>query len=97
MFEPPNPFPNDRPFTDNVGSNNSLFSNTMPNGLKNDDSVEFAAVPKGKNSSTPILKRLFVVALVVGLVLGGICAVGVVKLINYWGLNDVPQPTEVDR
>ncbi|HIK33088.1 MAG TPA: hypothetical protein IGS17_19130 [Oscillatoriales cyanobacterium M59_W2019_021] len=97
MFEPPNPFPNDRPFADNAGNNNSLFSNNMPDGLKPDDSIEFATVPKGKNASTPILQRLFVICLIVGLILGGICAIGVVKLIHYWGLNDVPQSTEINR
>lgn len=92
MFEPPNPFPNDRPFSDNLGNSNSVFSKNSSDG------IEFGTVPIGKNPSTPILKRLFVICLTVGLVVGSICAFGVVKLIKYWGLNDVPQPsTEVDR
>ncbi|MGB3559986.1 MAG: hypothetical protein WBG66_00675 [Geitlerinemataceae cyanobacterium] len=98
MFEPPNPFQNDRPFSDNAGSNNSVFSKNSSDGLKPDESIEFAAVPSGKTPSTPILKRLFVICLVAGLVLGAICAFGVVKLIKYWGLNEVPAPpTQIDR
>ena len=96
MFEPPNPFQNDRPFSDNSG-NNSVFSQNSSDGFKSDDSIEFAAVPTGKTPSTPILKRLFVICLVAGLVLGAICAVGVVKLIKYWGLNEVPTPTEIEK
>lgn len=97
MFEPPNPFPNDRPFSDNLG-NNSVFSKNSSDGFNSSEGIEFSAVPTGQTPSTPILKRLFVICLTVGLVVGSICAFGVVKLIKYWGLNDVPQPsTEVDR
>jgi hypothetical protein len=95
MFEPPNPFANDRPFSENMGNNNSLFSKNSSDGFNPSEAIEFAAVPKGKTPSSPILKRLFVICLIAGLVLGSICAFGVVKLIKYWGLNEIPASTEM--
>jgi hypothetical protein len=37
---------------------------------------------------------LYVILLVIGLAIGGVVAVGVVNLLDRWGLTEVPTPIE---
>ena len=83
MFQPPDPFKNESPFPTN-----------LPEPSEISDPVEFAHIPKGRTPFTPILKKLFIICLILGLVLGVILSIGVVKLIKYWGLTDVPTQSD---
>ncbi|MDY6941077.1 MAG: hypothetical protein SWY16_25890 [Cyanobacteriota bacterium] len=59
-------------------------------------SDEFAVLPEGKTAATPILKKIFIWCLVGGVILGAVLSVGVVKLLKYWGLTDVPQQPQIE-
>ncbi|MBO0349401.1 hypothetical protein J0895_09840 [Phormidium pseudopriestleyi FRX01] len=39
-------------------------------------------------------KRLYIILLVIGLSIGGVAAIGVVNLLNRWGLTQPPPPVE---
>lgn len=56
-----------------------------------DDSIEFAEIPKIYHPDTgKVLQKVFIGLLVIGLVLGGFMAVGVITLMNKAGLFGVP-------
>lgn len=56
-----------------------------------DDSIEFAEIPKIYHPDTgEILQKVFIGLLVIGLVLGGFMAFGVITLMNKAGLFGVP-------
>ncbi|MGK7933718.1 MAG: hypothetical protein AB4041_20125 [Microcystaceae cyanobacterium] len=52
--------------------------------------------PPDKNAAKRTLRNLFLILLTVGISLGVLLSIGLVKLLNNWGLTDKPQPTQVD-
>jgi hypothetical protein len=61
--------------------------------LGNADPLENS--PTSRSSVTQqAFKRLYVILLVIGLSLGVVAAIGVVNLLNHWGLTSPPPPVE---
>ncbi len=54
-----------------------------------------ANLPKSNPSGIQqSFKRLYVILLLIGLSLGGVAAIGVLNLLNNWGLTEPPPPVE---
>lgn len=52
-------------------------------------------VPTANASATKqAFKRLYVILIVIGLSIGVVAAIGVVNLLNQWGLTEPPPPVE---
>ncbi|MCT7984245.1 hypothetical protein NG796_13160 [Laspinema sp. A4] len=50
--------------------------------------------PSGTSATQEAFKRLYIILLVIGLSIGVVAAIGVVNLLNRWGLTQPPPPVE---
>ncbi len=50
--------------------------------------------PPNPNENQKAFRKLFIILLAVGISLGAILSIGLVKILNEWGLTDKPQPTQ---
>jgi hypothetical protein len=54
-----------------------------------------ADLPPNPTQAKPLLQKIFLACLAIGLVLGLAIAIVVVNLLDRWGLTDVPAPKDV--
>ncbi|MGK7943982.1 MAG: hypothetical protein AB4058_05890 [Microcystaceae cyanobacterium] len=52
--------------------------------------------PPDRDEAKRTLRNLFLILLTIGLSLGVLLSIGLVRLLNDWGLTDKPQPTQVE-
>ncbi|MGD1903118.1 MAG: hypothetical protein ACFB9N_12865 [Geitlerinemataceae cyanobacterium] len=93
MQQPPNPFQGDanNPFSDSGIPSDPVFQ-------RMDDEMP-APIPIERTDIQPQLKKLYLALIAVGLTIGLIVSIGVLRVIDHFGLSDVPAanpPAQVD-
>lgn len=84
---PPTPFNRDNPLHPPDDAWNANSEND-PEDAAAKELLNHPGLPTTKAA----FKRLFVILIIIGVVIGGILSIGVLKLFDHWGLSDPPPP-----
>jgi len=94
MQQPPNPFQGDRdnPFVETDIPSDPVFQ-------RMDDDAP-APTPIDRTDIQPQLKKLYLTLIAIGLAIGLVISIAVLRVIDHFGLSDVPaqqdSPTQVE-